>query len=91
MPNTNHAKKALRQSTERRLRNRSQRSALRGVIKKYHATLSGENPDAAQILFRQVVRRLDQAAAKGLIHKNKAARTKSRLSALLPKAPTSGS
>ncbi|MBW3542634.1 MAG: 30S ribosomal protein S20 [Planctomycetes bacterium] len=86
MPNTSNAKKALRQNVARRLRNRAQRSALRTVLKKYKTATQGEDPQAAESAFRLVTKQLDQAAAKGLIHKNKAARTKSRLSKLLPRA-----
>ena len=83
MPNTTSAKKALRQNQTRRLRNRSQRSALRTVIKKCRqAALSGD-AEAAEAAFRLAVKRLDQAAGKRLIHPNAAARTKSRLSKLL--------
>lgn len=86
MPNTRNAKKALRQSQKRRLHNRAQRSALRTVIKKVRLAATGDDPEAAREAFRLAVKRLDQAAAKNLIHKNKAARTKSRLSKLLTKA-----
>lgn len=83
MPNTTSAKKALRQSQARRLRNRSQRSALRTVIKKCREAAQGEDTKAAEDAFRLAVKRLDQAAAKHLIHSNAASRTKSRLSKLL--------
>ena len=91
MPNTASAKKALRQNQKRRLLNRSQRSALRTVIKKFRTTAAGDDPDNAQTAFRLVVKRIDQAAAKGLIHKNTAARTKSRLSKLLPRTSAASS
>jgi small subunit ribosomal protein S20 len=87
MPNTTSAKKALRQNLKRRALNRSQRSALRTTLKKFRAAAAGENSQEAESMYRVAVKRLDQAAAKGLIHKNTAARTKSRLSKLLPKAP----
>ena len=86
MPTTKNAKKALRQSQKRRLLNRSQRSALRNVIKNCRVAAQGDDPAAAESAFRLAVKRLDQAAAKNLIHKNKASRTKSRLAKLLPKA-----
>ena len=83
MPNTANAKKALRQNQKRRLRNRSQRSALRTVVKKCRETVTGEDSSLAAEAFRTAAKQLDQAAAKRLIHKNAAARTKSRLSKLL--------
>lgn len=82
MPNSPAAKKALRQDAKRNARNRSQRSALRTVIKKCRLAAAGDDQEAKQAAFRLAVKRLDQAAAKNLIHKNKAARTKSRLSKL---------
>lgn len=81
MPNTTSAKKALRQNEARRLRNRSQRTALRNVIKKFRTVaIAGTDHEATESAFRTAVKRLDQAAAKNLLHKNKAARLKSRLS-----------
>jgi small subunit ribosomal protein S20 len=83
MPNSASAEKSLRKSLVRRERNRQQRGALRTRIKKFRTFLS-EKPtqEAADKEFSQVVKALDQAAAKGLIHKNAASRTKSRLAAL---------
>lgn len=85
MPNSENAKKALRQSEKRRLLNRDQRSALRTAVKKVRKAATEGDTDAAQTAFRHAVKKLDQAAAKNLIHKNTAARTKSRLSHLLKK------
>jgi small subunit ribosomal protein S20 len=82
MPNTPAAKKSLRQDAKRNARNRAQRSALRTVIKKCRIAAAGEDKEAKESAFRLAVKRLDQAAARHLIHKNKAARTKSRLSKL---------
>ncbi|MBL4885381.1 MAG: 30S ribosomal protein S20 [Planctomycetaceae bacterium] len=85
MPNTANAKKALRQSVKRRLLNRSNRSSLRTALKKVRVAAAGEDKEVAETAFRYAVKRLDQAAAKNLIHRNAAARTKSRLSKLLLK------
>lgn len=86
MPNTANAKKALRQSAKRRLHNRSQRSALRTTIKKVRALLASGDLEAAESAFRVATKKLDQSAAKNLIHSNTAARTKSRLSKALKNA-----
>ncbi len=83
MPNLKSQKKRLRQDEKRRLRNRSARSTLRSVIKDFRIAAAGDDPDDKQTKFRQAVKKLDQAAAKNLIHKNAAARMKSRLSKLL--------
>ena len=89
MPNSVSAKKSLRQNKTRRLRNRSQRTSLRGVLKQCRVAAAGDDAEAAQSAFRLAVKTLDQAAAKNLIHKNAAARTKSRLSKLLKQSATS--
>jgi small subunit ribosomal protein S20 len=88
MPNSVSAKKSLRQSQTRRLRNRSQRTSLRNVLKRCRIAAVGDDAEAAQSAFRLAVKSLDQAAAKNLIHKNAAARTKSRLSKLLKQSAT---
>jgi small subunit ribosomal protein S20 len=75
----------MRKAEVRRLRNRSDRSALKTVVKKCRAAATGSDADAAQTAFRLAVKKLDQAAAHNLIHKNAAARTKSRLAKLLQK------
>jgi len=86
MPNTANAKKALRQSVKRRLHNRSQRSALRTAVKKVRALAASGDIEGAESAFQYATKRLDQAAAKNLIHRNAAARTKSRLSKVIKEA-----
>ena len=78
MPNSPSAKKALRKSQKRRLENRSKRSALRTDLKKARNAVE-ESPAEALDEVRAAMRHLDKSAGKGLIHKNKAARLKSRL------------
>ncbi len=90
MPNTANAKKALRQSIKRRLHNRSQRSALRTTVKKVRALAASGDLAGAESAFRFATKRLDQAAAKNLLHRNTAARIKSRLSKLLKEAKQAG-
>ena len=85
MPNSPSAKKALRKSLKRRDLNRPQRSALRTAIKKVRKAVEAKDEAAAKDAFRFAVKKLDQSADKDLIHKNTAARTKSRLSTLLRK------
>lgn len=86
MPNSRSAEKALRKSLVRRERNRQQRSALRGRLKRFRTLLgTGTTQESADKEFSLVVKALDQAAAKKLIHKNTASRTKSRLAALKKK------
>jgi small subunit ribosomal protein S20 len=73
VPNTQSAKKDMRKSRANAVRNRAQRSALRTALKKANA------PDATEEQRRTAVQLLDRTARKGLIHKNAAARRKSRL------------
>ena len=85
MPNSPSAKKALRKSLKQRDRNRAQRSALRTAVKKVRKAAESHDEATATDAFHAAVKKLDQSAGKNLIHKNTAARTKSRLSALLKK------
>ena len=82
MPNSPSAKKALRKSQKQRLANRSKRSALRTDLKKARVALDDTtvDGDATAAAVKAAMRHLDKSAGKGLIHKNKAARLKSRLS-----------
>ncbi|MAT72815.1 MAG: 30S ribosomal protein S20 [Planctomycetaceae bacterium] len=79
MPNSVNAKKRLRQSLDRRDRHRATRSTLRTQIRKLRKAVADGDKDAAQTELKVTVKALDRAAAKGIIHKNAAARTKSRL------------
>ncbi|QDV51457.1 30S ribosomal protein S20 [Gimesia fumaroli] len=79
MPNSKSAKTALRKSETRRLRNRSSRSELRSAIKSARTAIAGDDSQAAAKALQAAAKKIDQAAAKGIIHKNAAARTKSRL------------
>jgi small subunit ribosomal protein S20 len=80
MPNSASAKKRLRQSLDRRARNRTVRTSLRNQIKKVRTALAGGDAAACETEFRTTVKKLDKAAAKNVLHKNTAARLKSRLS-----------
>ncbi len=76
MPNVKSAEKRMRTSRIRAERNRQKRSRLRTALKKVR---QAETPEAAAEAFRAATALLDRAAARRLIHPNKAARTKSRL------------
>jgi small subunit ribosomal protein S20 len=82
MPKIKSAKKAMRQARTRTVRNKAQRSSLRTALKHVRAAATA---DAASAAYALAARVLDQAARKGLIHKNNAARQKSRLAALVKK------
>jgi small subunit ribosomal protein S20 len=82
VPKIKSAKKAMRQARSRQERNRTQRSALRTAVKRVRAATA----EAAASAYIVAARLLDRAARKGLIHKNTAARHKSRLAKLIKKA-----
>ena len=81
MANSAQAKKRARQGEKHRLLNASQRSKLRTYIKKVIAAVSSGNAKLAQEAYKDAVPVIDAAVNKGLIHKNNAARNKSRLNA----------
>ncbi|HEX2078708.1 MAG TPA: 30S ribosomal protein S20 [Longimicrobium sp.] len=78
MPNVKSAEKRMRTNAIRADRNRQFRSRLRTALKKVRAASDAETAGPA---FREAVSLLDRAARKRIIHPNKAARAKSRLSA----------
>ena len=79
MANSAQAKKRARQAEKSRIRNAGQRSNLRTFIKKIIAAIDEGNKEKAQEYFKATSAIIDSAVTKGLIHKNKAARSKSRL------------
>ncbi len=81
MPNTKSAKKQLRQDEELRARNRSLRSDLRTQCKKVREAIKAADLGQAETEFRVAVKKLDRAGARRIIHRNAAARLKSRMSA----------
>ncbi|MFB6274087.1 MAG: 30S ribosomal protein S20 [Salinibacter sp.] len=76
MPQHKSAKKRMRQNEKRRKHNKSQKSRLRTKIKKLRSL---DEKEVAQELLNDVKGDLDRLAAKGIIHKNKAANRKSKL------------
>ncbi len=85
MPNNRNAAKAMRQANKRRLRNRAARTSLRTVIRKVQDAVTTSDAAVVESALKTAAKKLDQAAAKKFIHRNKAARLKSRLSALAKK------
>lgn len=79
MANTAQAKKRARQAEKRRQRNVGQRSLVRSAIKKVVISLDGGDKAEIQGLLTAATPIIDSMARKGIIHKNKAARHKSRL------------
>ncbi len=80
MPNIKSAIKRARQSEVRRIRNAAQRSALRTAVKAVDkAIVAGKDLDTTKSSFLLAQKKLDQAVSKGILHRNAAARKKSRL------------
>ncbi|MDZ7783724.1 MAG: 30S ribosomal protein S20 [Halioglobus sp.] len=81
MANSPQARKRARQTEKRRTHNASLRSLVRTVIKKVNAAIRAGDATAARAAYDSAVPVIDRMANKGIIHKNKAARHKSRLNA----------
>jgi small subunit ribosomal protein S20 len=81
MPNTLSAKKRVRQNLKRRSRNRWRLRTLRDSVKNLREQILHGSSDDADSALRETQQIVDRTAAKGVIHKNTAARIKSRLSA----------
>lgn len=81
MANTIQARKRARQADKRRDHNAALRSAMRTSIKKVVKAVEQKDKSGAQAAFRQAVSLIDKVEQKGVIHRNNAARHKSRLNA----------
>jgi small subunit ribosomal protein S20 len=79
MANTESAKKRVRQSRQRRARNRAHRAELRTEIKKLRHAVADGDADQAREMLSATLGIVDRSAKKGAIHKNAASRTKARL------------
>ena len=85
MPNIKSAKKRVKVIATKTERNKAMNSALKTEIKKANAAIDANDAAKAEAV-KVAVKKLDQAAAKGLLHKNNAARKKSALVTKLNKA-----
>jgi small subunit ribosomal protein S20 len=79
--NTKSAEKAARQAEKHRARNVALRSRMRSAVRKVTTAITGGNKEAAMATYREAVPVIDTLVTKQIIHRNKAARHKSRLSA----------
>jgi len=73
------AMKRARQSVKRNIRNRSRLSSVKTILKKLDSSLSSDNRDETGKILIQAIKALNQAASKGVMHKNTAARNISRI------------
>jgi small subunit ribosomal protein S20 len=83
MANIQSAKKRIKVTEVKTLRNTMIKSALKTKIKKFETAVVTGNVEEAKVTYANVVKALDMAVTKGIVHKNKAARRKSRLAAKL--------
>jgi small subunit ribosomal protein S20 len=85
MPNHKSAEKRVRQTERRRVINRSNRTRLRSSIKDLRGALEKDSKGAAELLPK-TISEIDKAVQKGVLHRNAAARHKSRLTARVNQA-----
>jgi small subunit ribosomal protein S20 len=90
MPNTSSAKKRMRQDAVRRVRNRSTKAGLRSQLRKVRAAIAAKKLDESVTEYKTLIKKLDKAAGRNVIHLNMAARIKSRLSAAIKALKTQG-
>ncbi len=83
MPNIKSAKKRVIVAEKKTLQNKMFKSALKTELKKYEAAVAAGDKELAQATYKEAVKKIDQAAAAGIIHKNNAAHKKSRFTKLL--------
>ncbi|HJH23825.1 MAG TPA: 30S ribosomal protein S20 [Paenalcaligenes hominis] len=83
MANSAQARKRARQSVARNSHNASMRSMMRTAIKRVRQAIEAGDQAAANEVFRKAASAIDRVADKNIIHKNKAARHKSRLAAAI--------
>ena len=83
MPNIKSAKKRVIVTKTKTMQNKIFRTQLKTDIKKYQAALAAGDTAAAESTYKAAVKKIDQAAARGIIHKNAAARKKSQFTKAL--------
>lgn len=86
MPQRKAAKTDLRKNVKRRKNNLQLKQQIKSAIKKFKKAIEGADTKTSAEALRQVYKILDKASSKKLIHANKAARRKSRLTKLLKSA-----
>ena len=84
LANVKSAKKRIRVIKTKTLQNQMFKSQLKTTIKKFDASLA-EGREAADVAYKNVIKKIDQAVSRGILHKNTAARKKSQLTLKLNK------
>ena len=85
MPNIKSAKKRVKVIETKTMQNKAMKSALKTDIKKFDAAVAEGNRSEADVAYKVAVKAVDQAVAKGLLHKNNAAHKKSSMTLKLNK------
>ena len=85
LPNIKSAKKRVLVSQTKTMQNKMLKTALKTSMKKYEQALAAGDKAAAEETYKAAVKKIDQAVAKGLLHKNNAARKKSNYTVKLNK------
>ncbi len=85
MPNIKSAKKRVKVIATKTLRNKMLKSQLNTTIKKFKVAVEGGDKEAAKVAYVAVIKKVDQAVAHGLLHKNNAAHKKSAFTLMLNK------
>ena len=86
MPITNAAKKSLRQSVRRKAKNLIYKNKIKSLVKEARFLVAQKKVNEAESLLPQVYKALDKAAKVGVIKKNAASRSKSRITKLIAKS-----
>jgi small subunit ribosomal protein S20 len=79
LANTPSSKKRIRQNEKHRLRNKTVRTRTRSFIKRAQLAIEEGNPENATEAVKKAISEIDRAKSKGILHRNNAARRKSRL------------
>lgn len=85
MPNIQSSKKRVKVIRVKTLRNQALKSALKTYLKKFDSAIEGGEKKAAAAAYQVAVKKVDQAVAKGILHKNTAAHRKSSMTLKLNK------
>ena len=83
MPNIKQQKKRMRLAVKQRLRNRQAKSSIRTLFRKLETSVAEDDAAATAAVATELTSSIDKAAAKGVIHKNNAARKKSRVARIV--------
>jgi small subunit ribosomal protein S20 len=83
VPNNKQQEKRMRLATKQRLRNRQYKSSIRTLFRKLQESVDAKDAETAESVALQLTSRIDKAASKGVIHRNNAARNKSRVTRIV--------